>query len=122
MDIVHGHSSHHALGLEVYRDRPIFYGCGDFLNDYEGIGGNEEYRGDLGLMYFATMEPASGKLVRLQLIPTMIKHFRVNRASADEAEWLREVLIRESKAWGVRIEDNGEQSFAVRWEQSAGGR
>lgn len=122
VDIIHGHSSHHALGLEVYRDRPIIYGCGDFLNDYEGIGGNEEYRGDLGLMYFATMEPASGKLVRLQLIPTRIKHFKINRASADDAGWLQEVLTRESKAWGVRMEVNGDRSFAVRWEQSAGGR
>ena len=32
VDAVHGHSSHHPLGIEVYRDRPILYGCGDFLN------------------------------------------------------------------------------------------
>jgi len=32
--------------------RLILYGCGDFLNDYEGIRGYEEYRGDLALMYF----------------------------------------------------------------------
>jgi hypothetical protein len=25
--------------FEVYRDRLILYGCGDLLNDYEGIGG-----------------------------------------------------------------------------------
>ena len=23
------------MGIEIYRDRPIFYGCGDFLNGYE---------------------------------------------------------------------------------------
>jgi poly-gamma-glutamate synthesis protein (capsule biosynthesis protein) len=38
-DIVHGHSSHHAKAAEVYRTKLILYGCGDFLNDYEGIGG-----------------------------------------------------------------------------------
>ncbi len=33
VSIVHGHSSHHAKAIEVYRDRLILYGCGDFLND-----------------------------------------------------------------------------------------
>ena len=37
VDVVYGHSSHHVKGLEVYRKKLILYGCGDFLNDYEGI-------------------------------------------------------------------------------------
>nr|WP_298377384.1 CapA family protein [uncultured Bradyrhizobium sp.] len=48
--IVHGHSSHHPRAIEIYRDRLILYGCGDFLNDYEGIRGYERYRDDLVLM------------------------------------------------------------------------
>jgi poly-gamma-glutamate synthesis protein (capsule biosynthesis protein) len=39
VDIVHGHSSHHPRPIEVYRNRLILYGCGDFINDYEGISG-----------------------------------------------------------------------------------
>ncbi len=38
VDIVHGHSSHHPKGIEAYKGKPILYGCGDFLSDYEGIG------------------------------------------------------------------------------------
>ncbi len=53
VSIIHGHSSHHAKAIDVYRNRLVLYGCGDFLNDYEGIGGHESYRGDLALMYFA---------------------------------------------------------------------
>ncbi len=121
VDIVHGHSSHHVMGLEVYRDRPIFYGCGDFLNDYEGISGNEEFRGDLGLMYFVTISPATGKLARLQLIPTRINHFKVNRASGEDARWLQDVLARESRELGVRIDRHADHSFTVRWEQAADG-
>jgi poly-gamma-glutamate synthesis protein (capsule biosynthesis protein) len=34
VDIVHGHSSHHPKGIEIYKQRPILYGCGDFVNDY----------------------------------------------------------------------------------------
>src|SRR5690606_9984554 len=45
VDVVHGHSAHHAKGIEVYRDKLILYGCGDFLTDYEGITGHERYRG-----------------------------------------------------------------------------
>ena len=47
VDLIHGHSSHHVKGIEVYRDKLILYGCGDFLNDYEGIGGYESFRTDL---------------------------------------------------------------------------
>ncbi len=115
VDIVHGHSSHHALGIEVYRDRLILYGCGDYLNDYEGIGGNEGYRGDLSLMYFVTMDPVDGRLVRLQLVPTCIKNFKINLASMEEARWLQEVLSRESEGWGIRIESQADLSFFVRW-------
>ena len=46
VSIVHGHSSHHPIAIEVYRNRLILYGCGDFLNDYEGISGYEEFLDD----------------------------------------------------------------------------
>jgi len=63
----------------VYRQRLILYGCGDFLNDYEGISGYESYRGELGLMYFPTLDARDGTLRRLTLTPTEVRHFRVNR-------------------------------------------
>src|SRR5439155_18655835 len=62
IDVVYGHSSHHARGIEVYRDRPILYGCGDLLNDYEGIRGHEEYRDDLALLYFVELDTATRRL------------------------------------------------------------
>jgi poly-gamma-glutamate synthesis protein (capsule biosynthesis protein) len=37
VDVVHGHSSHHCKGAEVYRGRLVLYGCGDLISDYEGI-------------------------------------------------------------------------------------
>ncbi|MDR8394405.1 CapA family protein [Aliifodinibius sp. S!AR15-10] len=55
VDMIHGHSSHHPKGIEVYRDRLVLYGCGDLINDYEGIAGHEEYRGELSLLYFPTL-------------------------------------------------------------------
>jgi poly-gamma-glutamate capsule biosynthesis protein CapA/YwtB (metallophosphatase superfamily) len=115
VDLVHGHSSHHVKGIEVYRERLILYGCGDFLNDYEGISGQEEFRGDLGLMYFPSLDPATGKLVRLEMTPTKICYLRVNRASAEEARWLQEVLNREGERLGTRVTLDDERTLSLQW-------
>jgi poly-gamma-glutamate synthesis protein (capsule biosynthesis protein) len=102
-DVIHGHSSHHVKGIEIYKDKPILYGCGDFLNDYEGIGGYKHFRSDLTLMYFLSMDPGTGKLVSLRLIPAQIKRFRINRATFADALWLRDVLNREGRKFGTRV-------------------
>jgi poly-gamma-glutamate synthesis protein (capsule biosynthesis protein) len=116
VDIIHGHSSHHVKGIEVYKDRLIIYGAGDFINDYEGIAGYEEFRGDLALMYFASVDPATGKLVRLQMTPMQIRHFRLNRASRADALWLRDVLNREGRTLGTRVEMDGDGVLILGWD------
>jgi poly-gamma-glutamate capsule biosynthesis protein CapA/YwtB (metallophosphatase superfamily) len=102
-DVVHGHSSHHAKGLEIYKGKLIVYGCGDFLNDYEGIKGYETFRDDLAILYLPRLAAADGRLLELRAKPFRIRKFRLNRASRDEAEWLRQVLTRESAATGCRV-------------------
>lgn len=116
IDVIHGHSSHHVKGIEIYKDKPILYGCGDFINDYEGIGGYESFRGDLSLMYFVGMDPASGKLVELRMIPMQMEKFRVNRASSADAAWLRDTLNREGKSFGVRMELDGDNVLNTHWK------
>ena len=54
-DVIHGHSSHHPRPVEVYRGRLVLYGCGDAINDYEGISGYGQFRGDLRLLYVASV-------------------------------------------------------------------
>ncbi len=117
VDIIHGHSSHHVKGIEVYQDRLILYGCGDFLNDYEGIGGYEYYRADLGLMYFPSMDPSSGKLVLLQMTPTEIKNFKVNRASKDGALWLANTLNREGERFGTGVKLGEDNRLTLFWHR-----
>ncbi len=115
VDVVHGHSSHHPIAIEVYRDRPILYGCGDFINDYEGIGGHEEFRGDLSAMYFITLDGRDRRLLRLELTPMQIRRFRLQRSSPEDALWLRDVLNRESVEFGSRvdIDDNNRLTVTV---------
>ena len=116
VDLIHGHSSHHVKGIEVYRGKLVLYGCGDFLDDYEGIRGYEAFRDDLGLMYFVSLDPPTGKLVSLQMTPTQIKHFKVNRASRVDASWLRDILTREGTPFGTRAELTGDNTLTLQWE------
>lgn len=114
VDLVHGHSSHHAKGIEVYRGKFIVYGCGDFLDDYEGIKGYEEFRDDLVVAYLARVSASSGRLLDLTLVPFQIRKFRLNRASPRDAAWLQATLDRESAALGTRIAAEGD-ALKARW-------
>ncbi|MGC2518014.1 MAG: CapA family protein [Burkholderiales bacterium] len=115
VDVVHGHSSHHPKAIEIHRDRIILYGCGDFLNDYEGIGGQDSFRPDLALMYFPTFDAATGRAVRCDLTPMQIRRLRVNRSCHDDACWLEERLNREGRQFGTRVERLADDRFQLRW-------
>jgi poly-gamma-glutamate synthesis protein (capsule biosynthesis protein) len=103
VDVVHGHSSHHVRPIELYKGKLILYGCGDFINDYEGIGGRKDFRDDLVLMYFPLIDTATGKLIELEMTPLQIKRFRLQRASRTDASWLRDTLNRESETFGCQV-------------------
>jgi len=92
VDVVHGHSSHHPRPVEVYRGKLILYGVGDLIDDYEGIGGYERYRPELRVLPLATVEPGSGRLARLRLLPVRIRRMRLRHAERDEANSLGDTL------------------------------
>jgi poly-gamma-glutamate capsule biosynthesis protein CapA/YwtB (metallophosphatase superfamily) len=114
IDVVHGHSSHHIQGIEVYRGRLIIYGCGDFLDDYEGICGYEEFRDDLGGIYFADVEPRSGRLVRFRITPTQIRRMRIMRPSNDDILWLRDTINRQSERFRISFELADDQTLILK--------
>ena len=103
VSIIHGHSSHHPRAMEIYRNRLILYGCGDFLNDYEGIRGYERYRDDLVLMYFADLDATGGCLQALELIPLQIRNFRLSAPERRDIEWIQQTLDRECQNFGTRL-------------------
>ncbi len=114
VDLVYGHSSHHPLGIEVYQGRLILYGCGDLINDYEGIGGYESYRPDLGIIVLATLA-GDGRLLRGRLLPFRRRRFRLWRATPEEAGWLARRLSRVSRNLGVAVKLQPDQALEVRW-------
>jgi len=113
VDLVHGHSSHHVKGIEVHHGRPILYGCGDLLTDYEGITGNEVYRGDLGLMYLVSFDEHGG-LAKLEMVPTRMHRFRITEAGPKETRWLATTLARAGVAFGTSAAIAG-QRLSLKW-------
>lgn len=101
--IVHGHSSHHPKGIELYGQGLILYGCGDLINDYEGISGYNEFRGDLSLMYLPQFDGPDCHLVSLDMVPMKIRRFRLERPTDGDATWLCQALARESDRLGTRM-------------------
>lgn len=103
VDVIHGHSSHHPRPIETYHGRLILHGCGDFIDDYEGIGGHEEYRDDLRLLYLASVAADTGRLVRLRMVPMQARQLRLHHATDQDTDHLRGVLDRVSRPFGVRV-------------------
>jgi poly-gamma-glutamate capsule biosynthesis protein CapA/YwtB (metallophosphatase superfamily) len=96
IDVVHGHSSHHAQAIEIFHQRPILYGC--------------EYRSDLAGMYFVEIEPGEESCLRhLSIMPMRISRFRLVRADREDAEFMFRILRQQSTIFGtqVRIEPDG---------------
>lgn len=114
-DVVHGHSSHHVKRIEVYRERLILYGCGDFITDYEGISGHESYRPDLAVAYFASIDDESGCLRGLEMVPFRSRRLRLERASGADTAALQTILNREGRAGGTSVEPAGTGALALRW-------
>ena len=117
-DVVHGHSAHHVKGIEVYKGKPIFYGCGDLINDYEGLAPRRRYRGDLTLLYFPAFDPDSGKLDSLEMQAMQIRNMRLNFASEEDRDWLLNTIKKQGEKMGTDAEllDNGR--IALRWEDT----
>jgi poly-gamma-glutamate capsule biosynthesis protein CapA/YwtB (metallophosphatase superfamily) len=113
--IVHGHSSHHVKAIEVFRGRLILYGCGDFLTDYEGIGGSETFRGDLALMYLVEVDSDSGELIAARLVPMQMRRFQLERASAADAKWVCNLLNQLGERLGTASTLEKDNSLTLDW-------
>ena len=77
VDVIHGHSAHHVLEVEVYKGKPVLYGCGDLINDYEGKPENRQFRGYLGAMFFLDMDTGTHLLKSFHVRPVQRRRFRL---------------------------------------------
>lgn len=70
-DVVFGHSPHILRGIEVYRERPILYSCGNFVDDYAV---DEDERNDESGIFTIECEPQ--RVRRVLFTPTVIARFQ----------------------------------------------
>jgi poly-gamma-glutamate synthesis protein (capsule biosynthesis protein) len=117
VDLIHGHSSHHPRPIEVYRGKLVLYGCGDLIDDYEGIGGYDVFRDDLRLLYLASVAQDGGTLVTLRMVPMQVSKMRLRHASAPDGEWLRKVLETVSSDFGCQVSRMPDGVLLVRSNQ-----
>ena len=115
-DVIHGHSAHHPLPAEVYQGKLILYGCGDLINDYEGITGLGPARSDLVCFYAVTMEN-DGDLRGLEVLPYRIRRFRLCQMTQDEREWLRDFLNRRSQPFGTNLATAAHRHWHLAWHE-----
>ena len=118
-DIVHGHSSHHPMPVEVYRGKLILYGCGDLINDYEGIGAHGSLRSDVGCLYFATLGLDDGQLQRLDIVPLQLKQFRLCAADAAARSYLESIFNAEGCRVGAPATTRMLPSWPLDWSAAA---
>jgi poly-gamma-glutamate capsule biosynthesis protein CapA/YwtB (metallophosphatase superfamily) len=78
-DIIFGHSSHVVRGIEVYQNRPIIYGAGDFIDDYAV---DDVERNDQSFLFMIELNGTTPS--RLLLYPTVIRQFQARRAENSE--------------------------------------
>ena len=102
VDLIHGHSSHHPRPIEIYRGKLVMYGCGDTIDDYEGISSYESFRHELRLLHFASIDDESGTLLRM--VPMRMRRMRLERAPERDAAWLHTRVADMSRGFGTHVE------------------
>jgi poly-gamma-glutamate synthesis protein (capsule biosynthesis protein) len=110
---VHGQSSHQVKAAEIFADRPILCGRGDFLNDYEDIGGYERFRSDFALLYLPTLDPQHDQRLEVRPVPMQVRRSRLNRASGADAKWFCDLLNQLGAADGTRAESAPDHTLTL---------
>jgi poly-gamma-glutamate synthesis protein (capsule biosynthesis protein) len=110
VDLVHGHSSHHPRPIEMYRGKLVMYGCGDTIDDYEGISTYESFRHDLRLLHFVSID-SSGTVLRM--VPMRMRRMRLERAAGEDAAWLHATVAKISSSFGTRVETTADGVLTV---------
>ena len=114
-DLVHGHSSHHPRPVEVYRGKLILYGCGDLINDYEGISSQGPFDPSAVSLYFAQISRKTGELQQLEIMPMQLRRLRLVHASATAQRSLQSLFETESRHFNTSLQAQADGSWLLRW-------
>lgn len=114
-DLLHGHSSHHPRPIEVYRGRLILYGCGDLINDYEGISLHENFDPSAVCLYFVQLARGTGALQQLEIVPMQLRRLQLTHASAAARNHLQTLFDTEGRHFNTGVQAQADESWRLRW-------
>jgi poly-gamma-glutamate synthesis protein (capsule biosynthesis protein) len=116
-DVVHGHSAREALPMEVYRGKLILYGCGDVINDLEGVKGPAGAPINGTCLYAVTLARVGGDLQRLQILPFQLRRFQLCNVEPEVATARRLRLAEACAAFGTSIAAGATGLWNVSWHE-----
>ncbi|MDZ5810481.1 CapA family protein [Halorubrum sp. AD140] len=102
VDVVHGHSAHVLQGVEVYRERPIIYDAGDFVDDYVSYVDREGVHNKRSALFELVVR--DGDLDEVRVEPTAIADEAATLADSEVAAWVRDTVAERSAAFGTEVD------------------
>ncbi|HET9493592.1 MAG TPA: CapA family protein, partial [Chloroflexia bacterium] len=111
-DVFLGHSAHLFQGIEIYRDRPVIYDAGDFVDDYAV---DPDVRNDRGLLFLLRVRhnpegvearpPGAGSawVEAIDLLPVHIARCQVNLAGEQDARAIVAKMTTLCAEMGTRV-------------------
>jgi len=102
VDIIHGHSSHNFQGIELYKNKPIFYDTGDLVDDYEV---DANLRNDHSFFYIITTNKK--EITQIRLFPIVISNCQSNIAQEEEYRKIIQRMQKLSKPFETTITKDG---------------
>jgi poly-gamma-glutamate synthesis protein (capsule biosynthesis protein) len=105
-DVFYGHSAHVFQGIEMYRERPIFYDTGDFVDDYAV---DPDLRNDYGLLFRVEAGVEDRKVRHVELTPLLISDCRVNLAAGGDRAAIIQRISDLSSEMGTMVRQDGER-------------
>ncbi len=103
VDIFHGHSAHIFQGMEIYKNRVIFYDTGDFIDDYYV---DPTLRNDRS--FFFVVEVNKKGPLACRLYPTKIGRSQVNLSSGLDQKETNDRMVLLSKEFNTDLKiENG---------------
>lgn len=92
VDVVHGHSAHHLQPAEIHNGKLIIYDSGDLIDDYAGTAGPPQFRHHMGALFFADIDPATGRAVNFFATPVRRASYRLETCDAATSQWIQGAL------------------------------
>ncbi len=102
-DVFWGHSAHLLQGIELVDGKPIFYDTGDFIDDYAV---DPDLRNDFSALFLLRIAPPA--IEQIEIVPAIIDHMRVTRATDRARELIGRRLTDLSAELGTTLIDEVE--------------